>query len=57
VAVMQLPSGVQDLGSTGQAMLYVFGGGALLVLWVTMAMWIAISLMAAFFIFTFQDIR
>jgi len=54
---MQLPSGVQDLGSTGQAMLYVFGGGALLVLWVTMAMWIAISLMVAFFIFTFQDIR
>jgi len=33
------------------------GEAALLVLWVTMAIWIATSLMAAFFIFTFQDIR
>ena len=57
LAVMQLPSGVQDLGSTGMALNYIFGGGALLVLWVTMAMWISISLLAAFIIFTFQDIR
>ena len=57
VAVMNLPSGVQDLGSTGMALAYVFGSGALTVLYVTMAMWIALSLLAAFFIFTFQDIR
>jgi Cu-processing system permease protein len=57
MAVMQMPVGVQDLGSTGQAIIYVFGSGALLVLWVTMAVWIAISLLAAFFIFTLQDVR
>ncbi len=57
LAVMQMPSGIQDLGSTGMALTYVFGSGAFLVLWVTIAMWIAISLLAAFFIFTFQDIR
>jgi ABC-type transport system involved in multi-copper enzyme maturation permease subunit len=57
LAVMQLPSGVQDLGSTGMALSYVFGAGALVVLWVTMAMWISISLIAAFLVFTFQDIR
>ena len=39
------------------ALLYVLGGGALLVLWVTMAMWIAMSVVPAFLIFTFQDIR
>ncbi len=57
LAVMQMPSGLQDLGSTGMALNYVFGGGAVLVLWVTMAMWIAVSLIAAFLIFTFQDIQ
>ena len=57
VAVMQFPVGVQDLGSTGEALLYVFHGGALLVLWVTMAVWIALTMLAAFFIFVFQDVR
>ncbi len=57
LAVMQMPSGIQDVGSTGMALTYVFGGGAILVLWVTMAMWIVISLLVAFLIFTFQDVR
>jgi Cu-processing system permease protein len=57
VAVMQFPVGVQDLGSTGEALIYVFHGGALLVLWVTMAVWVALTMLAAFFIFTFQDVR
>jgi hypothetical protein len=54
---MQLPAGVQNLGSTGAAIIYVFHGGAQLVLWVTMAVWIALTMLAAFFVFTFQDIR
>ncbi len=57
LAVMQMPSGIQDVGSTGMALTYVFGGGAISVLWVTMAMWIVISLLVAFLIFTFQDVR
>jgi Cu-processing system permease protein len=57
VAIMQLPAGVQNLGSTGAAIIYVFHGGAQLVLWVTMAVWIALTMLAAFFVFTFQDIR
>jgi len=58
IAVIQIPtSGVRDLGSTGQAIYYVFGTGALTVLWVTMAIWIAVTIIIAFYIFTFQDIR
>lgn len=58
IATIQIPtSGVRDLGSTGEALYYVFGNGALSVLWATMAMWIVITILVAYFIFTFQDMR
>jgi Cu-processing system permease protein len=57
IAVMQIPSGVQDLGATGEAMQVIFAHSALTVLYVAAALWVAISLAAAFVIFRFQDIR
>jgi ABC-type transport system involved in multi-copper enzyme maturation permease subunit len=58
VAVMQIPgSGIQDIGATGVAMQLLFANGALSVLYLAAAAWVGISLVAAFVIFTFQDIR
>lgn len=57
IATFSLNAGVSNVGSTGQAIQFVFGHGAILVLWVTMAIWVAITSMIAFFVLTFQDIR
>ena len=58
VAVMQIPgSGVQDIGATGEAMQIMFAGGALPFLYLAAAVWVGITLAAAFVIFTFQDIK
>jgi len=47
-----------DIGSTGQALINIFGmPGAVEALWVTMGMWMSIMLASAYFILTFQDIR
>jgi ABC-type transport system involved in multi-copper enzyme maturation permease subunit len=46
-----------DLGSTGEAIIYIFGNASILILWLTIALWAFISFFAAFFILTFQDIK
>ena len=56
IAVLQIPSGIQDLGATGEAMKALFQSNAVNVLLGTMGLWIGISLAAAFVIFSFQDI-
>jgi len=54
----QLVIASADLGSSGEALIYVFGtSGAYYALWVTMAMWMTVSLAASYFILTFQDIK
>jgi len=56
IAVLQIPSGIQDLGPSGEAMQSIFHNAALSVLFGTMAIWIGLSLVAAFIIFNFQDV-
>jgi len=56
IATLQIPSGIEDIGPAGEAMRSIFHSGALSVLFGTMALWIAISLFAAFLIFNFQDV-
>ena len=54
----QLVLATADLGSSGQALIYVFGtSGAYYALLVTMTMWMTVCLAASYFIMTFQDIR
>ena len=56
VAVFQIPSGVADIGITGEAIQYVFGGNALLALLGIMAVWVGIAMAASFIIFNYQDV-
>ena len=56
IAVLQIPSGIQDLGATGEAVKALFQSNAVNVMLGTMGLWIGISLAAAFVIFSFQDI-
>ena len=56
IAVLQIPSGLQDLGITGAAIQYVFRADALPVLLGVMALWVGIAMTASFLIFNFQDV-
>jgi Cu-processing system permease protein len=57
LALMQIPSGIQDIGAAGEAMQYVFGTNAINVLYEWMGVWVLITLAVAFIAFRFQDIR
>jgi Cu-processing system permease protein len=48
---------VVDLGASGMAMGNVFGNSYVNVLEITMALWVAVTFIAAFLIFALQDIR
>jgi ABC-type transport system involved in multi-copper enzyme maturation permease subunit len=53
----QSAQSVVDLGAAGMSMGYVFGNAYPTVLAITMALWIAATMVAAFLIFKLQDIR
>ena len=57
--IQQGPIAVQntDLGSTGEALIYIFGNATVPILWLTIALWTFVSFFASFFILSFQDIK
>jgi len=57
MVLSQSAHSVVDLGASGMAMGNVFGDSYVYVLDITMALWIAITIIAAFLIFLLQDIR
>ena len=57
VALMQMSSGLQDIGSAGLAVQYFYGANTINVLYEWMAVWVIVTMAAAYVIFRFQDIR